>query len=235
MAIIISLTELVVMLGLAAIPHDLGVFLEAIIDVFLLVAVASPIFYIWIIKPFRDEVLAQLSNMAYSDQLTGLPNRHFLIRDAEKLISESVRHKYYGALILIDLDDFKPVNDTYGHIAGDAVLTEIAKRLQSNIRAGDVASRVGGDEFIILLNRLNSDAILASKESINLAEKIQNILNEPINYQGQKLHVGSSFGIRLLGGDMMGVETAIREADIAMYKAKQEGKGRIVMFKQNSE
>ena len=231
--IIISLTELVIMLGLANIPHSFGIYTEVFFDVAVLAIVASPIIYIWVIKPFviaRDEALTQLTRMAYSDQLTELPNRHFLIEYTEKFIAESVRHKFYGALILIDLDDFKPINDTHGHNTGDAVLVEVAKRLQSNIRTEDVASRVGGDEFIILLNHITENISSASNEAICLAEKLQNLLSEPINYKNRKLHVGSSFGIRLLGVESIGVDAAIREADIALYSAKKEGKGRIVLF-----
>lgn len=238
MAVIIALIELMIMLGFAYLPHKFDILTEAIIDVVLLVSIASPFFYIWIIKPFiiaRDEILTQLSNMAYSDQLTGLPNRRVLVRDIEKLISESVRHHYYGALLLLDLDDFKPINDTYGHFAGDVVLTEIANRLKNNIRTEDVASRIGGDEFVILLNRLKNDAALARKEATDLAEKLLKLVCEPVNYQGAELNVGVSIGIRLLGDNMIGVDAAIRQADSAMYKAKQKGKGCIVIFSQDSE
>ncbi|GMR17847.1 MAG: hypothetical protein BMS9Abin33_0241 [Gammaproteobacteria bacterium] len=231
--IIVSLAELVIMFGLANIPHSFGNIIEALIDVSLLVIVTSPIIYIWVIKPFviaRDEALSQLTNMAYSDQLTELPNRRFLLKYMEKLLAETVRHKYFGALLLIDLDNFKPINDTYGHDAGDVVLVEVAKRLLSSIRTEDVAGRVGGDEFIILLNRLNSNARLAGAEAVNIAKKLQNSLNEPIDYKGEKILVGSSFGIRLLGVETIRVEAAIREADLAMYRAKQEGRGRIVLF-----
>jgi len=238
MAVIISLTELLIMFGFAYIPYKFDFLSEAIFDVVLLVLIASPFLYIWIIKPFvidHNEVLIRLSNLAYSDQLTGLPNRRVLVRDIEKLISESVRHHYYGALLLIDLDDFKPINDTYGHSAGDVVLIEIANRLNNSIRTEDVASRIGGDEFVVLLNRLNSDAALARKESISLAEKLLEIICEPIIYQGHELTVGASLGIRLLGDNIIAVDAAIREADIAMYKAKQKGKGCIAIFSQDSE
>lgn len=232
---IISLTELMIMLGLAIIPHSFGIFTEALFDVSILVVVTSPIIYIWIIKPFviaRDKALKQLTSMAYSDQLTELPNRHFLIKYMEKFIAESLRHKFYGALILIDLDNFKPINDTYGHNAGDAVLIEVAKRLLSNIRTEDVVARVGGDEFVILLNRLDSNDNLVGNEAVSIAEKLHNILSQPIDYKGKKLQINSCFGIRLLGIETIGVEAAIREADLAMYRAKQEGKGRIVLFEQ---
>ncbi len=237
MAIIISLVELVVMVGFEYLPYELSFIKAAIIDVVLLVLLASPFFYLWIIKPFilaRDEVLTQLSNMAYTDQLTGLPNRRVLVRNIEKLIAECVRHKYYAALLLVDLDDFKPVNDTYGHFAGDALLVEIANRLKKHIRAEDEASRIGGDEFVILLNRLNSNLPLAIKESISLAEKLQKIISEPFNYQGDELQVGASFGIRIIGENMIGVDEAMREADGAMYKSKEGGKGRIIVYGQDS-
>ena len=238
MVIIISLVELMIMFALEYLPYKVSFVSEAILDVSLLTLISSPLFYFWIIKPFvraRDDVLTQLSNMAYTDQLTGLPNRRVLVRDIEKLISESIRHKFYGALLLIDLDDFKPINDTYGHFAGDFVLVEIAKRLNNNIRTGDVASRIGGDEFVILLNQLSSDLDLAKEESVKLAEKLQQIISEPYSYQGKELHVGVSIGIRLLGENMIGVDAAIREADGAMYKSKQHGKGRIIVYDKADE
>jgi diguanylate cyclase (GGDEF)-like protein len=231
--VIISLTELGVMLILNILPFDFNVFTEALIDVVILVTIASPLIYIWVIKPSvisRDKALRQLKNMAYSDQLTELPNRRFLLEYIEKFIAESVRHQFYGALILIDLDDFKLINDNHGHAAGDAVLIEVARRLKSHLRAEDVASRVGGDEFIILLNRLNGDAKLAGNEAIKLAEKLRKLLSEPINFKNMELYIGSSFGIRLLGVEHIGVDAAIREADCAMYQAKQSGKGCIIMF-----
>lgn len=231
--IIVSLVELAIMFFLASIPQTFGMTLEALIDVIVLVIVSTPLIYIWVIKPFviaRDEALQKLENMAYSDQLTDLPNRRFFTNYMKKIISESVRHKYYGALLLLDLDKFKPVNDQYGHDAGDAVLVEVAKRLLSCVRQGDLVVRLGGDEFVILLNQLGNDATLAGKEAVSVAEKLQHLLGEPIEYQDRQLKVGTSFGVCIFGVVQAEVETILKQGDTAMYRAKRNGKTKIVLF-----
>lgn len=236
--IVISITELMIMLMLSDAIHTLGAIPEALIDASILVIVASPIIYIWVIKPFvnaHDKLRTQLSTMAYSDQLTGLSNRYYLTEYLERYISQIIRHKHYGAIILIDLDNFKPINDTHGHSAGDAVLIEISKRLQDNVRKEDLVSRVGGDEFIVLLNRLNESPEIACKTALHLAEKLQKIMALPIIFNQTHLQVTSCSGIRLLGVNTTGVEAAIREADFAMYKAKEAGKNGIVVFDHDIE
>jgi len=150
----------------------------------------------------------------------------------EKVIAESVRHKYYGSLLLLDLDNFKPVNDNYGHDSGDVVLIEVAKRLLASVREGDLVVRMGGDEFIIILDRLGSDAALAGKEAVDVAEKLQRLLDEPIEFEGKQLHVGSSFGVRIFGVEKTEAETIVNEADTAMFRAKKHGKGHIVLFEE---
>jgi len=231
--LVISLVELVIMICFSQLPHSLGQNTQTVLDVVLLTLVSSPVIYLWIIKPFvisRDQALEQLTNMAYKDHLTDLPNRRFLVQCIEKFIEKSVKDKFYWALILIDLDNFKPINDIHGHNAGDAVLIELSSRMNSILRANDIAGRVGGDEFIILLNHLSTDITLAKKEAISISRKLKTLLNEHIIFGDKNLLVGSSFGICVLGYKEIGVEAAIREADIAMYRAKKDGKGKIVLF-----
>ena len=223
------------MISLGAIHDILGVKVAAIIDVTILVLVSTPIIYIWVIKPYvvaRDEALSKLEDMAYSDHLTDLPNRRFFKKYMRKIISESVRHEYFGSLLLLDLDNFKPINDNYGHDAGDAVLVEVAKRLLANVREGDLVVRMGGDEFIVMLDRLGNDAELAGKEAIDVAEKLRLFLNEPIEFEGKKLQIGTSFGVRIFGFRKTDVETIVNEADTAMFQAKKHGKGHIVLFEE---
>lgn len=232
-AVIISTAEILIMLVFGAIPHEANTYSEAVLDAVLLVVLSTPPIYIWVIKPFviaRDEALAQISHLAHVDPLTQLANRRLLSRHLEKTVAGIVRHKIYGALLLLDLDGFKPVNDAHGHDAGDAVLVEIAKRLQSITRSEDIVARLGGDEFIVLINHLDADERMAHDKASRIARKLIGLVNKPFDFNGKTLHVGASIGIRLLGFEELDAETAIRDADIAMYRAKQAGKGCAVFF-----
>lgn len=131
---------------------------------------------------------------------------------------------------MLDLDGFKSINDAHGHGAGDAVLVEIAKRMQSITRLEDIAARVGGDEFVVLVSHLDVDERVAHDKASRIAEKLTNRVNKPIDFNGKTLHVGASIGIRFLGLEELDAESAIRDADIAMYRAKQAGKGCVVFF-----
>ena len=130
----------------------------------------------------------------------------------------------------MDLDGFKVVNDTYGHDAGDEVLVEIAKRLRSNTRSEDVADRLGSDEFFILIQHLDADEQIAHNTALKVAEKLIDVVNKPIDFNGTMLNVSASIGIRLLGFEELDAKTVMREADIAMYRAKQAGRGCAVFF-----
>lgn len=232
-AVIISSAEFSIMLILGAIPHEANAYLEAVLDVASLVLLSTPPIYIWVIKPFvdaRDEAHAQISHLAHVDPLTQLANRRLLSKHLEKAIAGIIRHKIYGALLLLDLDGFKPINDAHGHDAGDAVLVEIAKRLQSITRSEDVVGRLGGDEFVVLINHLDVDERTAHGKASRIAKKLINLVNKPFDFNGKTLHVGVSIGIRLLGFEELNTETAISEADIAMYRAKQAGRGCAVFF-----
>jgi len=235
--VIIAIAEFLIMLLLQANHHQVGSASEAVLDTFLLVVFTTPAIYFWVIKPFvaaRDDALGQISKLAHTDPLTQLANRRLILVHLRNFVSSNARHKDYGALLLIDLDGFKLVNDIHGHEAGDAVLVEIAERLQSIIRAEDVvgrmAGRLGGDEFIVLIHRLGSDEQLARDRTVVVAEKLINAINKPVNFNGNLLQVGASIGIRLLGLENLDIESAISEADIALYNAKTTGKGRAIFY-----
>jgi len=204
-AIIIASVELLIMLMLMVSPYETDIYSVVAFDTVFLTVLSIPAIYIWVIKPFvdaRDVALAQISHLALTDPLTQLANRRLISKHLGKVIAGRVRHKDYGAVLLIDLDGFKPVNDDHGHDAGDALLVEIAARFRSIVRAEDVAGRIGGDEFVVLT----------------------------FDYNGQILQVGASVGIRLLGFEEMDTVAAMSEADIAMYSAKQAGGGCAVFF-----
>lgn len=113
------------------------------------------------------------------------------------------------------------MDDRHGHDAGDALLVEIAKRLQFITRSEDIVARLGGDEFVLLLNRIDTDERIAQEKVLQVADKLINSVDKPVDFNSKTLHVSASIGIRLLGFDKLDGETAIREADIAMYDAKK--------------
>lgn len=233
-AAIVAVTELVVMLVLQAIPHQARYYYSsAVLDVALLAVVTTPALYFWVIKPFvdaRDEMLAQLNELAATDPLTHLANRRLLSEHLEKVLAGSVKNKVPAAVLLIDLDGFKLINDVHGHGVGDAVLVETAKRIRSVTRSEDVASRMGGDEFVVVINRLDSDKRLAAETAMRIAEKLIKLIDNHFVVNDQTLHVEASIGIRLLGFEELDPKTALGEADIAMYRAKQAGGGYAILF-----
>ena len=232
-AVIISSAELLIMLMLRVISREAGTYSDAVLDTALLVVLATPAIYLWVIKPFvdaRDQALDQINHLALTDPLTQLANRRLISKHLRKPIGGSIRHKDHGAVFLIDLDGFKHVNDTHGHEAGDRMLVEIAERLRSIVRSEDVVGRLGGDEFVFLMHRLGGDERIAHDSALRIAEKLINMINEPFEFNGKTLHVGASIGIRLLGFEELDMEIAISEADIAMYRAKEAGRGCAVFF-----
>lgn len=242
-AIIISVIELMIMLVLDNVPHPGLRLPDSVIDVVLLALISSPLIYRMVIRDYvvaRDDALAKVTALAMTDPLTHLANRRQLSNHLEKVISGSLQHKVHGALLLIDVDGFKRINDEFGHDAGDAVLIAVAERLTSTTRAEDVAARLGGDEFVVLLQRLDTDRQTTHSKAEQVAEKLIELIRQPIEYHGQALQVGASIGIRLLEEEfhdhassnvLARVAGAIRDADQAMYRAKKNGKGRVVVFR----
>ncbi|ABM04619.1 diguanylate cyclase [Psychromonas ingrahamii 37] len=232
---IVLVIEFMVMLIIGHYHNNLNIYAEAILDVALLTLFSTPFIFYWVIKPFvdeRDVTLAELSDMAHSDPLTKLPNRRHLELHFDQFIAGSLKKSIRGALMLVDLDGFKLINDIYGHDAGDAVLIEVALRLNATVREEDIVSRLGGDEFVILIHHINSVESSATDTISGIAEKLVKIIMEPIDYKGNKLQVGASIGVRMLEFEEIDTETLIQDADKAMYHAKQAGKGRAVFFEE---
>lgn len=159
---------------------------------------------------------AHLAEAAATDPLTGLANRSGLAQKSTQMLADGAAH----ALMLLDLDRFKPINDAHGHDAGDAVLRAVAARLQAAMRAGDIVARLGGDEFVILLaSPLPDDQLEA------LARRLEAAVRQPVDFQGQALTVGASTGIARSPQDGRTLTELMRSADRAMYQAKQSGSG----------
>jgi len=221
------------MLLLAIIPFSMGVYLEALVDVVLLAFISTPLIYAWVIKPFVTDLgdaFNKIKMLAHTDPLTQLANRRLLSVHLKKIIAETIRHEFHGAVILLDLDGFKAINDTYGHDAGDAVLTEIARRLQENSRTEDIVARLGGDEFVVIIHHLNNNNQPARSSALQTANKLANLVNQPIHFDGSTLQVSASIGVRLLDSEELNAETVIKDADIAMYHCKQSIDNCVVFF-----
>jgi len=230
---IILLVEFIIMLLLAVIPLNISFYAEALIDVVLLALFSTPLIYVWVIKPFMADLnhaFNKIKTLAHTDPLTQLANRRLLSLHLKKVIAETIRHQLHGAVVLLDLNGFKSINDNHGHDAGDAVLTEVAKRLQDNSRAEDIVARLGGDEFVVIIHHLNNKDQSARCSALQTACKLADLISQPIDFNGLTLKVTASIGVRLLDCEGLDTETAIREADMAMYHCKQTLGECIVFF-----
>ena len=178
-------------------------------------------YFIGIVRDITERKQAEekLAYLAHYDYLTDLPNRALFLENLEHDISLAKRNNYKVAVLFLDLDGFKKVNDTLGHDAGDMLLRGVSKRLKDAIRASDTVARVGGDEFIFVLNVIGSDG-----DAALMANKIIMALSDPFELKGQRSHVGGSIGISLYPEGSQDPETLIKQADNAMYLAKQSGK-----------
>lgn len=156
---------------------------------------------------------------ALHDRLTGLPNRALLFEYSSHVFDQAARQQHEGGMLFIDLDRFKPINDLHGHQAGDAVLREVARRLGSRIRKSDLAFRLGGDEFLVLLPQLAN-----STEAAQIAQRVLQALAEPFVIDGLELQLSASIGISIFPRDGLDIHSLVNAADSAMYHAKQSGK-----------
>lgn len=224
--------ELLIMMVFRWFPRLQGTFFEGLLDSTLLVCFSTPLIYFFVIKPFveaRDEAIVEVNHLAHTDPLTKLANRRLVLDYLGVLVASNRKHNDYAAVLLIDLDNFKPVNDVYGHFAGDTVLIKLAERFKACVRAEDTVGRMGGDEFVILLRRLGSDEKIARYVAQFVADKLIQQVTEPIAHNGIDLVVGASVGARLFNTET-DVDKIFSDADIAMYRAKQAGKGCAVFF-----
>lgn len=178
-------------------------------------------------KRAQDET----QRMAFYDTLTGLPNRRALLARLPQAIASSKRSAQQGALLFVDLDNFKMINDTYGHHAGDQLLQHVARRLTENLRESDTVARFGGDEFVVILENLSGDIIDAARQAESLATKLLNSLNLPYTL-GTTQHVNTpSIGIAMFGGSGdSSTDDLLKRADSALYQAKDAGRNTLCFF-----
>lgn len=172
----------------------------------------------------------EIKRLAFYDPLTKLPNRRLLLDRLQKSIQVQGRTLFHGALLFIDLDNFKVLNDTLGHDKGDQLLQEVARRLMLCVRESDTVARLGGDEFVVMLEGLSSDRDAAYEQTQRVGEKILINLNEPYFFDTHEHHTSPSIGAAVFKNDNPQAEDLLKKADIAMYQAKEAGRNMIKFF-----
>jgi diguanylate cyclase (GGDEF)-like protein/PAS domain S-box-containing protein len=185
--------------------------------------------FICIGRDITDQKQAEqnIMQLAYYDVLTGLPNRTLLHDRLLQAISNAKRNDKKTGVLFLDLDRFKTINDSLGHLAGDDLLQQVAKRLRDHVRDVDTVARQGGDEFVIILNAMEH-----SRQATMVASKIISALSHPFQVCGQSIYTGASVGISLFPDDGQDVSTLLKHADMAMYLAKDSGRGKFKFFSQ---
>lgn len=172
----------------------------------------------------------KIALLAFYDPLTELPNRRLLLDRLQQAQASSARSGRNGALLFIDLDNFKTLNDTLGHDQGDLLLQQVAQRLSFCVREGDTVARLGGDEFVVMLESLSEHAAEAATQAEALGEKILATLNQPFKLDSHETHSTPSIGITLFSGHQTSIEDLLKQADLAMYQSKTAGRNTLRFF-----
>jgi diguanylate cyclase (GGDEF)-like protein/PAS domain S-box-containing protein len=178
----------------------------------------------------RAQAAREIEHLAFYDPLTHLPNRRLMMDRLQQAFATSARTGMQGALLCLDLDHFKTLNDTLGHDMGDVLLQQVAQRLGACVREGDTVARLGGDEFLVLLEDLGALATEAAEQAQGVGEKILAALNQPYQLASHHAHSTTSVGAVLFSGQSQTVEEVVKHADLAMYAAKTAGRNGIRFF-----
>ena len=178
----------------------------------------------------RKRAADAIHNLAFYDVLTGLPNRRLLMDRLERMLASAQREQRCGAVIFIDLDHFKYINDARGHATGDSMLRKAAQRLTQLVRSDDTVARLGGDEFVVLLQDLGRDVDAATRAALAMAERIRDAIGKTFDIDGQAYTSSASVGVAVLPRANQTVHDLLREADIAMYRAKADGRNGVALF-----
>lgn len=178
----------------------------------------------------RKRAEEEIQRLAFFDTLTQLPNRRLLMDRLDQALAISQRSGSHGALMFMDLDNFKMLNDTQGHDIGDLLLIDVAARLKPCVRESDTVARLGGDEFVVILQELGDSAIHAANQAETVAEKIVSALNEPYLLNNYEHHSSVSVGVCLFHGKKVKREELLKRADTAMYQAKKNGRNMVRFF-----
>lgn len=187
----------------------------------------------------RKQSEAKIREMAFYDPLTSLPNRRLFTDRLSQALVASSRTGQFGALIMLDMDNFKTINDVHGHAAGDRLLVEVARRLLKTVREADTVSRLGGDEFVLILENFGVDELIAARFVEQITAKILAVLSEPFFISAtdpsERFHTSASCGISLFQGQQTGTEDLMKRADVALYQAKEAGKNTSRFFSEATQ
>jgi diguanylate cyclase (GGDEF)-like protein/PAS domain S-box-containing protein len=183
----------------------------------------------------RKAAEERIQELAFYDPLTNLPNRRLLLDRLGQAMASSVRNNRGGALLFLDLDHFKSINDTLGHDVGDFLLRQVAERLTSCVREGDTVARLGGDEFVVLLEDLSEHLLEAAAQTEVIGEKIIAALNQPYQLDSHVHQSTTSVGAALFSDHHQSLEDLLKHADIAMYQSKKLGRNRLSFFDPNMQ
>ncbi len=178
----------------------------------------------------RNRAEELIHTLAFYDPLTNLPNRRLLTDRLHQAMASSTRNHQHGALLFLDLDNFKNLNDTQGHDIGDLLLVEVAQRLHACVREGDTIARFGGDEFVLILEGLSAEKAEAATQAEIIAEKIRKVLGQPCILKEAEHHCSASIGINLFIDHPGNADELLKQADVAMYQAKQAGRNAVRFF-----
>jgi len=178
----------------------------------------------------RKAAADEIERLAFYDPLTQLPNRRLLIDRLKQALASSSRKGRQGALLFLDLDHFKTLNDTLGHEMGDLLLKQVTQRLLSSVREDDTVARLGGDEFVVMLEDLSERPIEAAKQAEAVAEKILTNLNQPYDLNSRTYYSTVSIGLTVFNNHNESIEEMLKQADIAMYQAKDSGRNALRFF-----
>ncbi len=174
---------------------------------------------------------AEIHQLAFYDTLTGLPNRRLVNDRLQQSLYKCLRSKELGALLFIDMDRFKELNDTHGHAMGDLLLQEVARRMSGTVRQQDTVARLGGDEFIVLLEGVGADSSSALEKALVVGNKVLQALNQPYVLGDITYESTPSIGLTLFGGEGDDVDRVLKRADNAMYDSKAAGRNRISTYR----
>jgi diguanylate cyclase (GGDEF)-like protein/PAS domain S-box-containing protein len=176
---------------------------------------------------------SKIQKLAYFDKLTGLSNRAFLLKHFKQVVAQAKRNRKQFAVLFLDLDRFKAINDTLGHHFGDEVLKEVARRLQACVRKDDFVARLGGDEFVILLTESRKPGSSNSESALKIAQKILKSIKQPFSVDGHEIKIGTSIGVSVYPENGHSLETLLQNADAAMYYAKEQGRNNFQFYSES--
>ena len=179
----------------------------------------------------RKQAQALIEHQAFYDALTNLPNRRMVLDRLNQELSSARRHGYFGALLFLDIDHFKTLNDSMGHAVGDSLLQQMAKRLTRQIRKEDTVARLGGDEFVVLLANLSDNEKSATSMASSIASKIRAVISESYDLEGHSFNFSPSIGVTLYPFADDTADDVLKHADTAMYRAKSKGRNTICFYK----